>query len=359
MREPNIRYLALETMSRMADIDRRNKLIKKYVKVFFKNLRDKDISIRKIALNSLFGLCDAQVAGEVVNEILDYLQENDYELKEEMTLKVAILAEKFAENLNWYIDVIVKLIEYAGDYVNEDLWFRVAQIITGFGDAEPNGQLQKYAALKMFDVCKAPSLHETLIKIGTYVLSEFGYLIADADGKSARDQYDLLQKHFYVVTNPTKAMMLTAYMKMLRSAPTLTSPVYTLLQNYREHWDAELQQRACEYIAMLELSKDDGAMQALCMSALDRMPNFSEELQTNNVLTRRILELKVQKGFAINKEEAEKSMRANMKKYTTAVSSALTDNQRRSALPGIDLDGVQGARKFGTGVGPNLPNMPI
>ena len=35
-------------------------------------------------------------------------------------------------------DVIIKLIEYAGDYVNEDLWFRVAQIITGFGSSEPN-----------------------------------------------------------------------------------------------------------------------------------------------------------------------------------------------------------------------------
>lgn len=66
------------------------------------------------------------MSGEVVNEILDYLQEKDFELKEEIVLKVAILAEKFAENLNWYIDVIIKLIEYAGDYVNEDLWFRVA-----------------------------------------------------------------------------------------------------------------------------------------------------------------------------------------------------------------------------------------
>jgi AP-2 complex subunit alpha len=134
VREPNIRYLALETMSRMNNIDRKKQLIHKFKKIFFKNLRDRDISIRKIALNSLFGLCDEKVSGDVVNELLDYLHEgNDYELKEEIVLKVAILAEKFAENLNWYIDVIIKLIEYAGDYVNEDLWFRVAQIITGFG----------------------------------------------------------------------------------------------------------------------------------------------------------------------------------------------------------------------------------
>lgn len=77
------------------------------------------------------------------------------------------------------------------------------------------------------------------------------------------------------------------------------------------------------------------------MNSLDKMPNFSEDLQTNNVLTRRILALKVKKGFAINQEEAEKSMKHNMAKYTTNVSSALTSNQPASsnALDGIDLDG--------------------
>jgi AP-2 complex subunit alpha len=60
------------------------------------SLKDPDISIRRRALDLLFALCDQQSAGEVVNELLDYLQENDYELKEEMVLKIAILAEKFA-----------------------------------------------------------------------------------------------------------------------------------------------------------------------------------------------------------------------------------------------------------------------
>lgn len=62
------------------------------------------------------------------------------------------------------------------------------------------------------------------------------------------------------------------------------------------------------------------------MNALDKMPNFSDELQTNNVLTRRILALKVNKGFAINIEEAEKNMKLNMDKYATNVSSALSTN---------------------------------
>lgn len=81
--------------------------------------------------------------------------------------------------MNWYLDVIIKLIEFAGDYVSEDIWFRVAQIITGFGDAEPNTAIQQYASVKMFDLLSVPSLHENMVKIGAYVLSEFGHLIAD------------------------------------------------------------------------------------------------------------------------------------------------------------------------------------
>ena len=45
---------------------------------------------------------------------------------------------------------------------------------------------------------------------------------------------------------------------------------------------------------MLENSKDNpSTVGVMVANALDRIPNFSDELQTNNVLTRRILELKV------------------------------------------------------------------
>jgi len=55
------------------------------------------------------------------------------------------LAEKFAPNLTWYIDVVIRLLSKSGDYVTDDIWWRVIQIITGFGN-EQNETLQKYAA---------------------------------------------------------------------------------------------------------------------------------------------------------------------------------------------------------------------
>jgi len=141
VKEPNIRCLAFDTIAQLSSFHLSNekKLISDQIDVFLNGLKDRDVSIRKRALDTLFAVCcDSNMAAEIVNELLDYLQEGDsvsgsVDLKEEIVLKVAILAEKFAENLSWYIDVIIKLIEYAGDYVNEDLWFRVAQMITGFG----------------------------------------------------------------------------------------------------------------------------------------------------------------------------------------------------------------------------------
>lgn len=47
-------------------------------------------------------------------------------------------------------------------------------------------------------------------------------------------------------------------------------------------------------------------------AALEKMPNFSEEIQTNNVLTKRILALKVKDGFHINMKEAEQHLKESM-----------------------------------------------
>lgn len=52
----------------------------------------------------------------------------------------------------------------------------------------------------MFDLLLIPSLHENMVKIGAYVLSEFGHLITDMQDKSVEKQFDLIHKHFYNVS---------------------------------------------------------------------------------------------------------------------------------------------------------------
>lgn len=60
-------------------------------------------------------------------------------------LKVAILAEKYAVDYTWYVDTILNLIRIAGDYVSEEVWYRVIQIVINRDD------VQGYAAKTVFE----------------------------------------------------------------------------------------------------------------------------------------------------------------------------------------------------------------
>jgi AP-2 complex subunit alpha len=59
------------------------------------------------------------------------------------------LAEKYATDYKWYVDVILNLIRLAGDYVSEEVWYRVIQIVVNRED------VQGYAAKTVFEVPKS------------------------------------------------------------------------------------------------------------------------------------------------------------------------------------------------------------
>ena len=46
-------------------------------------------------------MCTPKLAPKIVGEILKYVEETDLIFKEELVLKIAILAEKFASDLEW------------------------------------------------------------------------------------------------------------------------------------------------------------------------------------------------------------------------------------------------------------------
>ena len=166
----------------------------------------------------------------------------------------------------------------------------------------------------MFDVMKTPSLHEAMIKIGAYVLSEFGYLISSDAGKSIQAQFNLIKSKHQECSPQGKAILLTAFMKMTKHSEAVRPEARKIFEQHRDHWDIEIQQRSCEYLMMLDMQDSSDEF---ISSALDKMPNFSEEIQTNNVLTKRILALKVKDGLHINMKEAELQLQEKMRQQFT------------------------------------------
>ena len=53
-----------------------------------------DISIRRRALDLLFTMCTKASAPDICSELLKYLEIADFSLRDELVLKLAILAER-------------------------------------------------------------------------------------------------------------------------------------------------------------------------------------------------------------------------------------------------------------------------
>eukprot|EP00970_Alexandrium_tamarense_P006803 scaffold1194_cov189-Alexandrium_tamarense.AAC.10 len=127
---------------------------------------DADISVRRRALDLLFVICDTDNAERIVDELVAHLVVADASIREEMVLKIAILAEKYATDLRWYVDTILKLISISGDYVSDPVWHRVVQIVTN----HPQGDLQGYAAATLFVAATPQRCHETTVRVAAYIL---------------------------------------------------------------------------------------------------------------------------------------------------------------------------------------------
>ncbi|XP_063227909.1 AP-2 complex subunit alpha [Bacillus rossius redtenbacheri] len=267
-RETNLRYLALESMCLLATSEFSHEAVKKHQEVVILSMKmEKDVSVRQQAVDLLYAMCDKTNAEEIVQEMLNYLETADYSIREEMVLKVAILAEKYATDYTWYVDVILNLIRIAGDYVSEEVWYRVIQIVINRDD------VQGYASKTVFEALQAPACHENMVKVGGYILGEFGNLIAGDKRSSPLVQFQLLHSKYHLCSPMTRALLLSTYIKFVNLFPEIKPQVQEV---FRQHSnlrsaDAELQQRASEYLQLSIVASTD-----VLATVLEEMPAFPE-----------------------------------------------------------------------------------
>lgn len=105
-----------------------------------------------------------------------------------------------------------------------------------------------------------------------YLLGEFGHLIANEPGCSPIEQFQALHGKVNLCTAPTRALLLTTYVKWVNLFPEIKDHLIHIFQRYTHVLDAELQQRACEYLALAQLEDNGDLLATLC----DEMPIFPE-----------------------------------------------------------------------------------
>ncbi|KAI0308202.1 Adaptor protein complex AP-2 alpha subunit [Multifurca ochricompacta] len=310
-KETNVRYLGLDTLAHLAARADSLEAIKMHQAHVILSLRDRDISVRRRALDLLYSMCDVDNSEVIVGELLQYLKVADYALREELVLKIAVLTEKYASSYRWYVDTILELISAAGDHVGDEVWYRVVQIIT-------NTKTCKHMP---------PGLSSNG---SSYVLGEYGHLIANEEGHSPIEQLQVLHTKSQFCTAPTRSLLLTTYIKWVNVFPEIKPQLINIFERYRHVLDSELQQRACEFYALASRDPPFPPRESALLSRLNKKHGATEDKRTW-----------VHGGRDVNQDrEATKAKRSlTVDKSTNGSIPSAGVSDVLSSLQGLDLSG--------------------
>lgn len=301
--ETNTRYLALDALIKLTVRSNSNYLSSKdkfeeILAVIMRLLRDKDISVRRKALDLLYTLCSFDNYNVIISNLLEYFPFADFQLKSELAVKIAVMAEKFATDSTWYVTTMLKLLSIGGGsnsngigFMSNEVWERIVQIVVN------NEDLQKKTCKMLINLLKRPfnppqgtqhqgsrqpphtphQLSESLVKVASFVLGEYGEQVNDIDDLNVNIQFQLLFDSYFKVSLLTRAMLLTCFLKFLTKFPdALFVPnIVDLFEIETQSIDLEIQTRAYEYLKLVTLQSDF----ALAKSVSNRFLHLTTRLK--------------------------------------------------------------------------------
>ncbi|KAL0231104.1 hypothetical protein GEMRC1_010509 [Eukaryota sp. GEM-RC1] len=291
---PNLKFMGLKACSINCHYYLVKELCKDQHDVLIECTREPDASIRKMAIGVLFDTAENKSIPLVVDEFLTLLIEEittadgvqitlpDY-LKEEIVLRVAILAENYAYELNdqrWYVDTMLTLVINGRTAVIEALWHRIVHFIV------EHESIQSYALGKCVDTLAelAGSLVVSvpLLRLLVYVTGEFS-----TQNNEVLKHFDLLKLYFEQFVDQfdttTRSIFFSAFAKLAVVDKSQTrSKVVTLFDRFSTHIDPELQQRSVEYRFLLKNLSDDDLF-----TVFDALPEFPKDVSPLKSLLQR------------------------------------------------------------------------
>ncbi|CAM4618626.1 unnamed protein product [Lepidochelys kempii] len=112
-----------------------------------------------------------------------------------------------------------------------------------------------------------------MVKVGGYILGEFGNLIAGDPRSSPLVQFNLLHSKFHLCSVATRALLLSTYIKFINLFPETKGTIQEVLRSDSQirNADVELQQRAVEYLKLSSIASTD-----VLATVLEEMPPFPE-----------------------------------------------------------------------------------
>mmetsp|Transcript_57975 Transcript_57975/g.101586 ORF Transcript_57975/g.101586 Transcript_57975/m.101586 type:complete len:845 (-) Transcript_57975:103-2637(-) len=272
-RDNNIRYVALATLQRVVNVD--VKAVQRHRATIIDCLKDSDISIRKRALDVAYALVNEENIKNMTKELLNYLLVADTDFKEELCSRICMAVAKYSPSRRWQIDTLIKVMCLGGNFLKDQEREKFCRVVA----ATP--ELHSYTVIKLYFNMKESLSQEALVHVGVWCLGEFGdHLVSGRavgpDNQpihvSPSDVLDLLNDVVRKPPNPDKAavthsLVAGALIKLVTRCPSEFERIRKTLRRFECSLHADLQQRSCEFLELLESEWDSHRA-----GILDRMP---------------------------------------------------------------------------------------
>lgn len=284
--ETNTRYLSLDALIKLTARSASSKyqtIDVDQLPLIFALLTDRDISIKRKALDLLYTVSNNRNYYTIVNKLLEIFPNIDFHLRADVAIKVAILSEKFASDSHWYVTTMLKLLSIGSNssssgatIISNEVWERIIQIIVNNENlhamsaklivqliVNPNIVYNKGEILDSKNESSQPIrnpgiISENLIRVAAFVLGEYGHLIADDQETPIALQFQILYNNYLNAPLSTRAMILTSIMKILLKFPDedFVPDIVDLFEIEQSSVDLEIQTRAHEYLKLATYKAD-------------------------------------------------------------------------------------------------------
>jgi AP-1 complex subunit gamma-1 len=273
-RDNNIRYVALNTLSKVVSED--IAAVQRHRATIVDCLKDSDISIRQRALELIFQLVNEQNVESLSSELLNYLVIAHSEHKASIVARLMEVIERYSPSKKWRVDTLITMLSLAGNQCDDPI-FRHAILFMTQADS-----LQSYAVHRLYDTILTDTSQITLVHVAIWCIGEYGEMlirpcqesgidypaIAESDVVNLLDS--CLRIHNADIT--TKSYILNALIKLsTRTSPAIRGRIMSIMNTYRSSIILELQQRGTEYSTLLS-----GQWEGLRTELLGKMPVLDE-----------------------------------------------------------------------------------
>lgn len=262
----NLKYIGIDSLAAVVAIN--PKYAQEQQMAVIDCLEDPDESLKKKTLELLYKMTKPSNVEVIVERMLNYMSTTtDPHSKSETSTRIAELAERYAPDNSWFIEVMNNVFRLGGDAVDPVLGSNIMRIIAegaGDDDEQADAELRSNAVSSYTELLDLPKISDVLLKVICWVLGEYG---APNDPERA---YNVITKLVALVDQQTisdsaKGYLLSALAKLCcQTGASLTRDAEVFVRSSASSRNADLQQRALEIQALLSC---DAATKAAVLPA--------------------------------------------------------------------------------------------